>query len=462
MRLTTNFSLFRAHAWKGAGLVVIQQLIAVSSTIWITRFIASIQRSEPWGLWLGLYLASLILPYLPGALALISLTKAKAQGCIDYVNYFVAAHSGRVTEWADQGNRSHKESILSGQAIPVIRHYLDYSYHLLSTSLNVILNIVTVAIVLAPSFLVAFAVGLSAAAFVLYLQKKRKGALALDAQQSQIRWTAILLRLWDNVVLGNRHNMEQWIDRSTKRAGHFQKSTVHLESFSQGISVAMAFCLMVPVFATTGYLAFVNQANIVWLGMLAVVLPRLFLILSYSYDMVLVLADIPMQRKQFKTVTDTLDLSQFLDPHHAAERFGERIQWEKLQVSGLETKVSDPELLDKLPAKGRITCCGENGAGKTSWLLLLKLRKGDGAFYLPAKHHLDFATDISTLSTGQSAAAIVGEIFREIDTPVVLLDEWDANLDHANTAEISKMIDQLAERVCVIETRHNRSAEHPA
>jgi ABC-type transport system involved in cytochrome bd biosynthesis fused ATPase/permease subunit len=42
----------------------------------------------------------------------------------------------------------------------------------------------------------------------------------------------------------------------------------------------------------------------------------------------------------------------------------------------------------------------------------------------------------------------------EIDGHILLLDEWDANLDQANREILNAKIDQLAKRNLVIEVRH--------
>lgn len=41
-----------------------------------------------------------------------------------------------------------------------------------------------------------------------------------------------------------------------------------------------------------------------------------------------------------------------------------------------------------------------------------------------------------------------------LDVPVILLDEWDANLDADNTARLDARIDELALHKLIIEIRH--------
>ncbi len=105
-----------------------------------------------------------------------------------------------------------------------------------------------------------------------------------------------------------------------------------------------------------------------------------------------------------------------------------------------------------LPTAGRMTLIADNGAGKSSQLLLLKEHLGEQAYYLPTKHHLYFRERM-TGSTGQQLMAQFDEI-AGLDVPVILLDEWDANLDTHNTARLDARIDELALHKLIIEIRH--------
>ena len=57
-------------------------------------------------------------------------------------------------------------------------------------------------------------------------------------------------------------------------------------------------------------------------------------------------------------------------------------------------------------------------------------------------------------STGESLKHLLSEILQQVDVDVLLLDEWDANLDKENQERLSTLIDELAIKKCVIEVRH--------
>ncbi|PCI92433.1 hypothetical protein COB11_07400 [Candidatus Aerophobetes bacterium] len=216
----------------------------------------------------------------------------------------------------------------------------------------------------------------------------------------------------------------------------------------------MAFTLLAPSFFLVCYLAVIHVNDFTWLAIMAVALPRLFQILSYSYEMLFILADFPMYKSRLKTVMELLEPSHKGESNH--RQLEKRIRWDAINVDSNKVSLSSRDLLGALPKSGRFTLQGENGSGKTSLLLLLKLNKGESAFYLPAKHQLMFQVSHTSLSTGQLATSTLKELLEKLDSPIVLLDEWDANLDKRNTQSLSQLIEKLSLKKCVIESRHLR------
>lgn len=448
-----KFHLFNRAVALAIGFLVIQQLIVASSTIWITRLIAHIQEGSFSFFFLGFYLASLFLPYFPGAAALIEMAKAKVRANVQFVNHFADVYRGQIIEWTNLSHHSTKSSILTGEAPQTINSYLDYIYHFFSCGLNVAFNLLALAFIIEPLLLIAFAIGTTGSFLILKLQKRWKKILALRAQQGRIKWLSMLLNAWDNILLNNIYNFNLWHKRTSQRAHRLTASALRLESFSQSISIGMAFVLLGPTFALICYLAVIHVHDLTWLAIMVVALPRLFQVLSYSYELLFVLSDFPMQKGRLNTVVQLLDLPK---PSNACQDLEERIKWDKIQITSKGPPLSPRQLLESLPSTGRYTLQGDNGSGKTSLLLLLKMLKGESAFYLPAKHDLIFQLSKKSLSTGQLTRKTLHELLEHLESPLVLLDEWDANLDKENAEGFSSLIGQLSIERCVIESRHKR------
>ena len=94
----------------------------------------------------------------------------------------------------------------------------------------------------------------------------------------------------------------------------------------------------------------------------------------------------------------------------------------------------------------RVILHGENGAGKTSLLLSTKESLGDQAFYLPAASALDLPSKQSSGSTGQIKRNEIEAVLRDLTPCLLLLDEWDANLDSDSRAQIASSLSEAVIR----------------
>ncbi|MET0401248.1 MAG: AAA family ATPase [Cystobacter sp.] len=111
----------------------------------------------------------------------------------------------------------------------------------------------------------------------------------------------------------------------------------------------------------------------------------------------------------------------------------------------------------------RLTLLGPNGSGKSTLLLLLKEQLGTQAVYLPPQNTLEFKQGTDSLSTGQRLLASIDELLKEGQARVLLLDEWDANLDSANEKRVSTQLAHgLGQGLLILEVRHRRAAVLPA
>ena len=60
----------------------------------------------------------------------------------------------------------------------------------------------------------------------------------------------------------------------------------------------------------------------------------------------------------------------------------------------------------------------------------------------------------SGFSSGERQIRSLQEIVAKTDSPIYLLDEWDANLDSGNRAAAEALIQQFAARARVVEISH--------
>jgi Fe-S cluster assembly ATPase SufC len=102
--------------------------------------------------------------------------------------------------------------------------------------------------------------------------------------------------------------------------------------------------------------------------------------------------------------------------------------------------------------QGRFLVSGPNGSGKSTLCLNLKGDKDD-VFYLPAKYE-NPNFDIKG-STGQLKLAELKWLAENrLHYSMILLDEWDANLDADATSFGDSLIQDMATSCLVLEVRH--------
>lgn len=450
LRLFLNRFFLFAIAW-----LAVQQMIVASSNIWITNLARSIQLDGTFTLWLTLYLGSLLVPYLPGMLALVNVVKAQVTATTECMQRFSEMYAGRIFEWTDHSNKERKTAVLSGESSRIIEDCYNYLYHVISTFFSVSFNLTIISIIIDIRFTYFYIIGTLLVLALLKSQDRVKSRLSTKAYQSRIKLTLVLLNAWDNVLINNVYNLNVWKHRANSRFSRYIGKYVILEKFSQLVSISMALTLMLPSFALVIYLFHSHLHDLVYLAMLTVVLPRLFLILSYSYDLLFLLSELPRRREGIKVISQVFEIQ---DPseEHSLHRLSERIQWDQINVFDVknERSISTHDLIRSLPESGRYLLNGKNGSGKTSLLLLLKAHHGQRAFYLPTRHNLSFRRISMKQSTGQQVKSILNELALLVSVPIILLDEWDANLDVKNREEISELINTLAQRFCIIESRH--------
>lgn len=437
--------------------LIVQQLIVASSNFWIIAFIRDIQTNSTVYTSLSLYLTSLLLPYLPGSIATIFQEKWKYSLILNLSESFKKTHNSNQKIWADKDFKETRIAMLSNEGINALTEFTEYVYSLLSTAMNVLFNVTALAILITGEFGVSYLISLVSVACLMRLQKNKQEKLSIKAQNARISFLKILLNSWDNIVLGNRYNFNLWERRADRTSQSYVNRNLHTVRFRQWFSVLIAILTFIPSFFVVVQMAVKNHSNPLVLSAIAVTLPRLFMILNFTYDLLKFAFYWPSQKKVLERVKAMICSNQ------EGSSFTHRIQWEKISllhnafdVEDIpDSKVNNLEgIIKKATIPGRLTIRGENGTGKTSLLLAIKDSLKEKAFFLPVKHQLCFRNNANYLSSGQGIRATLLEIRNFVNEKVILLDEWDANLDNKNKEEISHLIDEIARNRCVIEVRH--------
>ena len=350
--------------------------------------------------------------------------------------------------------KNARQPYLNSEAWLVIGEAIKFISDWFSITLNVVLNVAILGFILNPAFLWAYGLIIPLVILIVMATKNRIKNLSSRAQTSRTHLMQTLLPGWDSIFTGNSWNLSVWTTKfktalKDARKG-FWNSILWMEVI---IAVGMILSLF-PIVVVLVWIILKNPHNSLLIVPIIATLPRQVLCIQY-------ISDIVMYATRWNSLSAKLQglENATLLPHSIHDYVG-KISWDKIVA---ENKTASSPLnsfeniahLSKSYSPGRITLRGLNGVGKSSLLAFIKETFDDEAFLLPSHAELLFESiDGQSLSQGQKMIKSLFEIEEKIGTKIILLDEWDANLDHENVAFISDKIDKLAEKYCVIEARH--------
>ncbi|NHB86637.1 ABC transporter ATP-binding protein [Photorhabdus tasmaniensis] len=436
--------------------LIVQQLIVASSTYWIAGLAKQVGANENLTLYLVLFILSLTLVYIPSSLAAVFLEKSKFLALEKYVERF------RLNFWNRASIRTSKEfkdyhlPYVSSEGFLVFDESSKFIFDWTSVVLNVALNVLALSLVLDSSIAWSYLVGLVLVLIVIFSFRKKIHAEGAEAQSARTALQRVLSLAWDNFLLGNKYNQSLYQRELRVRQSSALGTAVRSQYWNNFASAVGMLLMMAPVLVWTSILFFKNMDNPSVLAVLVATLPRQVLILQHAYVVIFYSTSWSALSARLKGLGQSVETSKTLQNPE------ERIQWNRLQSEThgtLPNLASLRELIAKpTPSSGRITIRGPNGTGKSTFLCLLKERLGESAYYLPAHHELVFErTSEKNLSTGQALREFLEEISAKAadDIKILMLDEWDANLDLQSRQIFSELIDKLSESLLVVEIRHN-------
>lgn len=446
-------------------LLTIQQFIEASSTIWLVTMMKRITSGEPFFGFLFLFLSSLAVPYFPGCIALIIRSSWKQESQRSFIQAFVVSNRNQIGEWSNKGIKEEKLSILTAEGPNALHALIDYIYDLYAYVLSVFFNIFALSVAVEPLFGVAYGISVLTVVLVMKAKRRYQRRLTQKALTARIDLYQSLLAAWDNVLLGNCYNFKLWQDKTSQRVNRCLQKNVELERFDQILAIVISLLTSIPSLVVVVVYAYIHRNSIPDLTAFMVTLPVLFYILSYTYQTLSLIFRWTMHRSKLVSIYKSIQPIQY-----SPLVMEKKVKWGRIHIvnNTISTAVPDDhvslagpqaissfqELLDYTNFAGRVTLRGENGAGKSTLLMLIKNSLSERAFFLPTQNQLSFMSQSNKYSTGESLRNRLLEILDRVDVDVLLLDEWDANLDKENQERLSLLIDELSEKKCVIEVRH--------
>jgi len=449
-------ALYTRHALASGAWLFVQQLVVASSTIFIILVMENLKEPtiETALIYLVLFVISLTIVYIPTAASEIQLERARFASRKYYLQMFVNINKRRRTFARKHYKREH-QSWIANESGAVYQEATELIYQAFATFLNATLNIIVIAVVIDYRFIVWYA----GAAVLLYvvslLSRNILIRTSLKLQTTRKSLTDHLLRAWDNVLIGNNHNISLWARLHTKCLKDAESAAVKNTMTRLVISSLTAVGAMLIIAIGVYIYIIENISNYTALAIVIITFPRQILVLQSIFYFFGHIIEWHGVAARLESLNNPLKLHHQKNPTDfiCLDQIDIVINNGTLDITSVDdfiTKVS------KLKS-GRITLRGDNGSGKSTLLAYLCESLGKQAFFLPASNlSLIFHdTAIGLGSDGQNAAAVINELLTISLPKVVALDEWDANLDNSNIQYFYKELNTLSEQHVVIEVRHN-------
>lgn len=270
----------------------------------------------------------------------------------------------------------------------------------------------------------------------------------------------VVRRAIDNIWIGNASNFKDWNSCYRGRVQRSRNEQSRLSFERSGLSSLTSFAASAPfVAAVVSYAVFKQNepAALATLIRQVAILQNMGVAVSYA-----------VQLSERISRTKLVYANLLLTPKETASHGN--ISWGDVRLydSSMDCEPMTPRELADIAvatygfAPGRITVRGTNGCGKSTLLAEIKESLGDSAYLLPAQHDLYFSSlEGEEASSGEKTSRILDLIegdYLEASVGVLLLDEWDANLDRCARERHDEALNEIARDRCVVEVLHNERA----
>lgn len=431
--------------------ILIQQSILASSTLWIAKLSQAVVLKQDLSLWLVLFILSLSLIYIPGPGAVYFQSKVAFSSFRKYVDIFTISFRERAQLRTNIEFKQERQPYLNNEAWLVINEFIGFTINVFSTLFNIVFNIGILGFIIDKKLMLAYAITIPLIAISVKSLKTLVTSSAKQAQEDRTAMMQSLLPAWDSILVGNQLNIQLWKNYFIDKHKNANQSALKYVLFSELTTITSMFLVLFPVIGTWVWLIYQNIGNEVFLTMLIATFPRQIITIFHVTAIVAYVSRWNSLKTRLEGLKSALIITE---PIHAGTISWNRIKAEKDNTIINIDSINSIQDITQDYSPGRITLRGDNGTGKSSLLALIKEQLSEKAFLLPP--HSDMFFEFSfhkNLSTGEKIIESLDEIKRS-KLQLLLLDEWDANLDKNHIVNISEKLNELAKEICIIEVRH--------
>lgn len=354
--------------------------------------------------------------------------------------------TGNSSLWQSKNLKDRFLASTGSDASDYLGLVLFISMDIYSFVLSIVLGVLALSFTIDMSLLPAFVCS-GALSFFVYrrFSKKVEALYSLD-QSARTELGSHLLKSWDNVLLNNNSILKNYRNGFEQKMSSAQSQAMKSATAGELLVFFLGITTGLPVLFSVCWILWNSNSNTQVLIALLATLPRQLNILGVFRNIFQSLTSLLSVETKFKVLCEGTEIS--------ARTLEKSIQADLITINqktfsdlkSMTTEVSQSP-------QGRFEVRGPNGAGKSTFLLHLNHRL-PASVYLPTHPDLMISNELaSTRSSGENLLAHIEVLAASLE-PIILLDEWDANLDAHNLHRVNARIDELARSKTVIEVRH--------
>lgn len=442
------------HALQTLALIVIHQSIIAASALFLTLVVENFQQGRPYLRDLFFYFLAMTAPFIPGCLSFLTLTKWQNRIHKKYISEAREIIGNRIDLHKNNSFKNEFTGVISRNSFATISLVCSYLHNSATFFLNSLLSILVIGFILPPHLSLGYIISAAISIVAIFVVSPVISRKTVALENSNISYGGDLSKIWANLTIGNSYNKKLW-EEAIKHSGedYYQKSK-NLSLIKQANNFLLGMIALLP----TMYLIYeaarspsipaaVVAAIIVNLTRIIHILNSFGALIYQAVDLKSVFSRVEVLRSILKKLEDEAKTLPF--------QANGIVMVNGAQIGHFGQMI---DIIDKTPV-GRYTVTGENGAGKSTLLAYLKDKYGERCLLLPAHaSELTWETAEGKASTGQTLLSIVNEIVVNSAAEILLLDEWDANLDVQNKRTINARLDLVAQKRIVVEVRHGELA----
>lgn len=448
VRFILQQAVFSKYGLITTLLIIIQQILSASSVIFLTKAINLIGNPSEVLKNIILFFILIISPYIPVCIAQVTMYKV-----VNNTHHkIVSSNMDKLrykTFLLKDDTKSNFISNLSRNSFMIMNDYFIYIYRVFSLILNVIFTIIIISKLISIEYLYSFIFSLIVSfIFLRYITTKIENSSILVENNLSIYATAIE-KSWSNLILGSNRNVLNYKKDLSIKSKEYYNSKLNNSILQQFSNFIAALIALVPLAIVSVFLIYSNIGLNSVLSAILVNLTRMVGLFSFLGNLIYDITNFMNIKSRIQNMINNFDIEE-----NKKTEFNFKIKPIYMNNEAIEN-INDLLFFLKSVERGRFTVTGENGSGKTTLLHYLLKKLKDRSIFIPTTpNDLNWDFPIDKLSTGWQVFKVISDQITNCNEKIILIDEWDANLDMKNTIIIDQLLDNIAMSKVIVEIRH--------